>query len=181
MKMTRSDVGKLLALRQTLWPHTPLHPDPNSEIDVWLSLFDGHAPEVVAAAMRERRGDAFPPTPGQLEETINPSPSWASAWDEFTRMVRRYSTQYVSASDVPWSDERIKAFAEGGWWMQFGSIPDETYNPSAHAAARAHFREAFQSFQTRAIGERLTGIAAAVAAREELERGKVVEIGDGRA
>lgn len=169
--MNRADAARVLAVRQVLWPHTPAARGEAAkvEVEVWADLFAEVPSERVLGAMRTYRGEAFAPTPGQVEEALNPEPSPDAIFDEFRhRHAQGWATS--RADEVPWSSPFVRAIAEAGWFRQWGLSPDPTGDPSLHAAAaafRAHFRGACVSArrQWNATGE------IVAAPRLDLERG----------
>lgn len=149
----------MLALRQVLWPSTPVPMSEDAaimEVHVWADLFTDVPKTLVAAAMRSRRADAFAPTLGQVEEAISPTPTYAGALEEFRRMhARGYSTQRWSV--VPWSHPMIAAFAEAHF-AEWGQSPDGASDPAlvqSEAAFRAHMRESFTAVQRRYVAGEL--------------------------
>lgn len=153
--MNQADVAELLAIRQVLWPHTPQQQGDLAmvEIRTWHALLGGFEKETVLAAMRSKRAEAFPPTVGQLEEAIRPTPTYATALEEFARMrASGYSPLYTRPEDVPWSHPLIEAFASAGHWQAWGLSPDGSADGDlvqAEAAFRAHMRESFKGVQIR--------------------------------
>ena len=173
--MNRREAAQVLELRQMLWPHTPEAADAAVEVDLWAMILGGHDLETVAGAMRARRKDPFPPTIGQLEETIDPQPTYATAWDEFEQMMHRYSTT-TPAEEIEWSHPVIAAFAAAGWWRRFGEAPDVLYNAAGLAAFRAHFRDGFSGAEAQGIAQvlqldaaRRRGTALAAGGQRQIE------------
>lgn len=155
--MTPEEAASLLALRQVLWPNTPAAADAESEAVTWALILDRFDVETVAAVMRLKRAEAFAPTVGQIEEAINPTPTYAGAMEEFKAQMRAgYSPLYSPPESVPWSHPLTRAFACAGWWYEFGMSPDASSDPEviqAEAAFRAHFREGFKGVAARHIAE----------------------------
>lgn len=172
--MNRSEAAEVLALRQVLWPSTPGPKDDHAalmEIQVWADLLADVPKGVVAAAMRSKRAEAFAPTLGQVEEAINPTPTYAAALEEFRRMhARGFSSQRWEV--VPWSHPLIAAFAEAHF-AEWGMSPDGTADPAmvqSEAAARAHLRESFSAVQRRYVaGELGSGARPGIAPGRQIE------------
>lgn len=175
--MNRQQAAALLELRQHLWPNTKSADNPASEVDTWVMVLGQYEAEQLADAMRAARKDRFAPNPGELEEMIDPQPTYATAWDEFEQMMRRHSTT-TPAEDLEWSHPVIAAFAAAGWWRRFGEAPDGVHNPSGQAAFRAHFRDGFSGTQQTETAKVLQ-LSAARRAQDRLGSGGPTQIGDG--
>lgn len=144
--MTAAEASEVLELRQYLWPNSAPPADPVAEIRVWAMMLGAYPVEQVVLAMKSYRGNAFAPNLGEIEEAIDPTPTFETALAEFRRMhARGYST--LRWSEVPWSHPLIAAFAEQHF-REWGLSPDGVADPSlvaSEAAARAHLRGSFTS------------------------------------
>lgn len=163
--MTFRETLELLEARQVLWPNTPAPSNVEVEARIWHNLLGGYEAGVCVRAMQSFRGNAFAPNVGQLEEAIDPTPTYATALEEFRRMhARGYSTQRWS--EVPWSHPLIASFAEAHF-AEWGQSPDGTADPSmvqSEAAFRAHMRESFVAVRRRVdAGEISAGVRDALA------------------
>lgn len=152
--MNRQEAAHAIEVRQVLWPNTPAPGDAAVEVDVWAMILERFDVDVVVAVMRAKRHETFAPTPGQIEEAIDPTPTYADALAEFKAMSGRYSSHWHDPADVPWSHPLIRAAAVAGLWKEWGESPDATSDPDAiqaEAAFRAHFRESFKGVAARHI------------------------------
>lgn len=152
--MTLAEAAEVLEFRQIMWPNAVAHVDPLAEARVWAKMFAAYPGERVAAAVESFSGE-FAPTLPQIREALNPTPTYATALQEFEAKMRQgFSPTYTSPKKIEWSHPMIAAFAEEGWWERFGGSPDAVSDPTmaaSEAAWRAHFREGFKGSRARYV------------------------------
>jgi hypothetical protein len=152
--MNRAEAAQVIEMRQVLWPNTPAPGDYAIEVGVWASVLERYDVALIAAVLQAKRTESFAPTLGQIEEAINPTPTYADALAEFKAMSARYSSHWTDPETVPWSHPMIRAAAVAGLWREWGLSPDASSDPDAiqaEAAFRAHFRERFKGVAARQI------------------------------
>lgn len=180
--MTRAEVARLIAERQTLWPGAQLGVPEGEEdlaVDTWMTVLGRFDYGAARAALHALRGGRFAPTPGQVEGVLMPpelgSPSEVMA--EFRELNRagRHATHpaYRDHTKGGWppreafSTPAVAAFAlDAGAWEAFGQRPDPSFDDFAAAAAAGWDRRFGDSVRSFAETWRREGVAAAVGAAQ---------------
>lgn len=132
--MTRADMARVLEVRAVMWPHAvPAH-DPAMELNVWMQMLGGYAPEDVVTVMRSMQAAPHAPTVGQIADALDPEPDCAVVLAEFqSAMAAGKSPLYTDPATIEWAHPAVRAAAMAGLWRRFGEAPDPIYDEYSQA------------------------------------------------
>lgn len=153
--MTEHECREMIASCAAYWPHQPM---PEVSVLGWMDLLGAHPAGLVRDAIRDHAasGEKFPPTPGQIANTIlaasRSMPEWGSVLEEIRQMMRMLNRtgrtdsvprfQFHSPSPDEWSSPLVAKFIErsGGinnWREELASwFPGGTDNTTFLAQQR---------------------------------------------